>query len=169
MALSACSSDDPSTTAEDLSATADEPAGTRSFDDLSRDHVRTAVRYPETPPVGGEHSAVWQDCGFYPQPIVPEQGVHSMEHGAVWLTYRPDLPEAQIASLRQLAEGTTHVLVTAWADGLPSPVVASAWGKQLPLTSADDPKLTEFVRAFRTGPQTPEPGAPCTGGDDGMR
>ncbi|MPZ29305.1 MAG: DUF3105 domain-containing protein, partial [Micromonosporaceae bacterium] len=45
-----------------------------------------------------------------------------------------------------------------------APVVASAWGKQLPLDSADDPRLKEFVRTFAQGPQTPEPGAPCTGG-----
>jgi hypothetical protein len=46
---------------------------------------------------------------------------------------------------------------------LSTPVVASAWGKQLRLKSVDDPKLQEFIRAYRKGPQTPEPGAPCTG------
>jgi hypothetical protein len=29
---------------------------------------------------------------------------------------------------------------------------------------ADDLDLERFVRAFRCGPQTPEPGAACTGG-----
>lgn len=66
------------------------------------------------------------------------------------------------------AERTTYLLVTPWVGGLPSAVVASAWGKQLALPSADDPRIAEFVRAFRAGPQTPEPGAPCTGGDRSM-
>jgi hypothetical protein len=43
-------------------------------------------------------------------------------------------------------------------------VVASAWGKQLRLEGADDPDLEQFVRAYQRGPQTPEPGAACTGG-----
>jgi hypothetical protein len=50
--------------------------------------------------------------------------------------------------------------------GLPAPVVASAWGKQLKLTGADDPRLAAFIREYRQGPQTPEPGAACTGGLD---
>jgi hypothetical protein len=32
------------------------------------------------------------------------------------------------------------------------------------LDSTEDPRLEQFVSAFRQGPQTPEPGAPCMGG-----
>lgn len=145
------------------------PAGTRTFEDLSRQHVPGSVSYPQTPPVGGDHNRVWQDCGFYREPITTEKGVHTMEHGGVWVTYRPDLPAEQVAALQRLAEGQTYVLVSPWQDGLPAPVVASAWGRQLTLSSASDPTLADFVRAFRQGPQTPEPGAPCTGGESGMR
>ena len=145
------------------------PPGTRTFDDLSRQHVPGSVNYPQTPPVCGDHDRIWQDCGFYDGPIVTEMGVHSMEHEAVWLTYRPDLPAEQIDSLEQLAEEQTYILASPWPDGLPTPVVASAWGRQLTLASTGDPKLTDFVRAFRQGPQTPEPGAACTGGETGMR
>ena len=38
---------------------------------------------------------------------------------------------------------------------------------QLALTGADDPRLEAFVKQYRQGPQTPEPGAACTGGSDG--
>jgi hypothetical protein len=38
------------------------------------------------------------------------------------------------------------------------------WGKQLLLQSASDPRLLQFVKYFSDGPQTPEPGVPCTGG-----
>lgn len=145
------------------------PPGTRTFDDLSQEHVPGSVSYPQTPPVGGDHNPRWQSCGFYPEPIMTEKGVHSLEHGAVWITYRPDLPSEQITSLQRLGDGQTYILASAWSDGLPSPVVASAWGRQATLASADDPKLADFVRAFRQGPQTPEPGAPCTGGESGMR
>ena len=44
--------------------------------------------------------------------------------------------------------------------------MASAWGKQIELTGASDPRLDEFIKAYRQGPQTPEPGAACTGGID---
>ncbi len=59
----------------------------------------------------------------------------------------------------------TYTLLSPYPD-LPVPVVASAWGRQLRLTGADDPRLVQFVRAYRLGQQAPEPGAPCTGGVD---
>jgi hypothetical protein len=134
-----------------------------SFSGLSRNHTQQAVHYPQNPPVGGDHNPVWQNCGFYSRPIHNENGVHSMEHGTVWITYQPNLPKDQVDRLAAIARGQTYVLVTPY-PGLPAPVVASAWGKQEWLHSATDPKLAEFVSSFRQGPQTPEPGAACTNG-----
>jgi putative peptide zinc metalloprotease protein len=139
------------------------PAGVQSFQVTQRDHVQTPVIYSETPPVGGNHAPVWQNCGFYAEDIENEHGVHSMEHGAVWITYRHDLPQQQVDMLRQLAQQQTYVLVSAYA-GLGAPVVASAWDHQLVLDSAADPRLSQFVRAFRLGAQAPERGGPCLGG-----
>jgi len=89
--------------------------------------------------------------------------VHSIEHGAVWITYQPDLNQDEVERMRDLAQNESYVLVSPY-PGLDSPVVASAWGKQLRLESAEDPDLERFVNAFSQGPQTPEPGAACTGG-----
>jgi hypothetical protein len=126
-------------------------------------HTESDVDYAQTPPAGGEHSAVWQNCGFYAEPIRDENAVHSLEHGAVWITYSPDIPQDEVELLRDLAQSQTYVLVSPY-EGLPSPVVASAWGRQLTLESAENPDLERFIRAYRQGPQTPEPGAACTGG-----
>lgn len=137
--------------------------GVESFTITERNHVQVPVTYQQTPPVGGNHAPVWQNCGSYDAPISSEQAVHSMEHGAVWVTYRPDLDSGQGEALRQLARRQTFIISSPF-PGLPAPVVASAWGRQLRLESADDPRLQQFLRRFRIGPQTPEPGAPCTGG-----
>lgn len=139
------------------------PEGVESFDITSREHVQGAVSYEQSVPVGGAHNPVWQNCGFYSSPVHNENAVHSMEHGAVWITYQPDLPSDQVEVLRNLAHDNSYVLVSPFPDS-PAPVVASAWGKQLQLDSATDPRLEQFVSAFREGPQTPEPGAPCTNG-----
>lgn len=137
--------------------------GLQSFSGLSQDHVQTTVDYPQTPPAGGPHAPAWQNCGYYDAPIGSENGVHSLEHGAVWITYRPDLSTEQVEALRALTRSQTYVLVSPFPE-LPSPVVASAWGRQVQLESASDPRLDAFVRAFRQGPQTPEPGAVCNRG-----
>lgn len=149
-------------------ASPEPPPGVDVFDDLSREHVEGGVDYDRSPPVGGPHAPVWQNCGFYDEPVPEERAVHSMEHGAVWITYRPDLPEADVERLRDLATGDAgpgegYVLVSEY-PGQPAPVVATAWGRQLQLPSASDPHLDQFIAAFVQGPQTPEPGAPCSGG-----
>lgn len=140
------------------------PEGVKSFQISDRPrHVEEDVAYAQTPPVGGDHSPVWQNCGFYEAPVDDEPAVHSMEHGAVWITYQPDLPHEQVERLRDLAQSQTHVLVSPYPD-LPAAVVASAWERQLRLDSASDPRLERFVRAFQLGSQAPESGAPCTDG-----
>jgi hypothetical protein len=120
------------------------------------------VTYPQRPPVGGRHFPAWQNCGFYSAPIRDEHGVHSLEHGAIWITYRPGLPHRQLETLRELA-GERHVLVTPYR-GLDRPVVASSWGRQLRLRAADDARLERFVRAYRLSSAAPESGGACTGG-----
>ena len=135
--------------------------GVEQFEDLSTDHVEGTVEYPQTPPVGGEHNARWLACDVYDEEVPPEAAVHSLEHGAVWVTHAPDLPAEQVAQLAELtAVDEEYVLVTPFED-LPSPVVASAWGLQLQAESADDPRLEQFVRQYAGGGQGGEPGAPC--------
>ncbi len=92
--------------------------------------------------------------------------MHSLEHGAVWVTYRPDLPQPQIDTLTQQAATHPYELLSTY-PGLPSPVVASAWGKQLKMDSASDPQLPVFLQAYLQGKQNPEPGAACSGGAAG--
>jgi hypothetical protein len=115
------------------------------------------------PPVGGVHSPRWQNCGIYDRPVETKNAVHSMEHGAVWITYQPELPEEDVAVLSDLVRGQTYLLLTPY-PGLKSPVVLSAWGIQLEVDSVDDARVEEFIGAYRLGPQTPEFGAACSGG-----
>lgn len=137
--------------------------GIATYNNLSRDHVAGKVTYPQNPPVGGSHNAVWQTCGSYSSPIANENAIHSLEHGAVWITYQPQLSDQAVTQLRTLVSGRDHTLLSPY-PGLPAPVVASAWGIQLRVSSAADPRLAQFLQKYEQGPQTPEPGATCTGG-----
>jgi hypothetical protein len=143
-------------------------AGVQSFSGLARTHVQGKVSYPQTPPDGGPHAPVWLNCGIYTSPVPNENAVHSLEHGAVWVTYRPGLPSAEIATLQNLVRGEPQAArsytILSPFPGLPAPVVASAWGEQLRMTRPGDQRLGQFITTYAQGPQTPEPGAPCSGG-----
>ena len=126
-------------------------------------HAAGKLTYRETPPIGGTHNVAWQNCGIYDSPIHSEHAVHSMEHGAVWITYRPDLPADQLQRLKTLASDD-YMLLSPY-PGLPAPVVASAWNRQITLEDAGDPRLPRFITRFKNNAATtPEFGAVCFGG-----
>lgn len=130
----------------------------------SAQHTTSTVNYPVAPPAGGPHHPAWQQCGVYTSPIASEHAVHSLEHGAIWITYSSDLPQDQIDKLADITRRSTHRLLSPF-EGLESPIVLSAWGYQLRLDNADDSRLMDFILKYEQGPQTPEPGASCIGGE----
>ena len=140
----------------------DHIAGVVTYTNLARNHVTGKMSYAQNPPVGGSHNPTPLTCGIYDQPVPNENAVHSLEHGAVWITYRPDLPAGDVTTLRDLVRGHGHALLSPYL-GLPAPVVASAWGLQLKVQSARDPRLAQFLAKYESGPQDLEPGAPCIG------
>lgn len=139
--------------------------GVETVEIATANHVDTPVEYEQTPPVGGDHSSIWTNCGIYTEQLPNENTVHSMEHGAVWITYQPDLAQSEIDALTELVGDRTYVVLSPY-EGLESPIVASAWGLQLSLDSADDERLLAFLAKYVQGEQTPEPGAACSGGID---
>ncbi|GBF08124.1 hypothetical protein DAERI_230015 [Deinococcus aerius] len=142
--------------------------GVKTFDYQGGDHRSGALVYAQTPPAGGPHNPIWQNCGVYDKPLYNEYAVHSLEHGAVWITYRPDLDAQGVAALKGLVDGRPYTLLSPY-EGLPSPVVVSAWNAQLAVDSPTDGRLKAFLDKYEQGPTAPERGASCSGGYGGTR
>jgi hypothetical protein len=115
------------------------------------------------------------NCGIYGKPVPNELAVHNLEHGAIWISYQPSLPQSEVSKLRAFVEKQTLVTPPGGSPsrymdltpypGLSSPIVISSWGFQLKVTSPADARLQQFVNKFRASARyTPEYGAPCTGG-----
>lgn len=139
------------------------PSATHVTRDIPYETASAVAEGKLLPPTGGDHDPVVQNCGYYAEPVRSENALHSLEHGAVWVTYRPGLADAQVATLRDLAEANPYLLVSPF-DELAADVVATAWGVQFELDSAQDERLKPFLQRYLQGEQTPEPGAPCEGG-----
>jgi hypothetical protein len=120
------------------------------------------IVYGHEPAVGGLHDAASLECGFYDEPVREENVGHSLEHGAVWLSFAPDLSADDVAVIEQLVNDNDEVLAAPYEDLEPGvAVVATSWARQLTLESVDDPRLAEFVAQYENGDQHPEPGVPC--------
>lgn len=146
---------------------ANEPAkiqGVVTFNRQPRGHDPSVkIVAADLPPAGGMHHDMFQNCGIYVSPIETEKAVHSMEHGAVWITYQDGLSEAGIATLRRTVADQQYLLLSPY-PGQRSPIVLTSWGVQLELDSVHDERFDDFIARYRLGPLTPERGASCTGG-----
>ncbi|MFD4947179.1 DUF3105 domain-containing protein [Streptomyces sp. NPDC058239] len=136
---------------------------------LTRNHVTETVTYPMKPPVGGDHNPVWMNCDgeVYKKPIADMNAVHSLEHGSVWVTYTDKASAADVAKLAERVGRTPYSLMSPY-EGQAGTIMLSAWGNQVTVDSADDRRVDQFFAKFVQGPQTPEPGAACTGGLGGQ-
>ena len=131
----------------------------------SQAHESGPLTYDTTPSSGGAHNGAWTTCtgAVYPEQVPDENATHSLEHGAVWISYTPDLPEDDVQALTELVEGTDYRLLSPYPEQ-DTPISLQAWGRQLQVDSADDPRIETFLNEYTNGPQTPEKGATCSGG-----
>ncbi|MEV7887627.1 DUF3105 domain-containing protein [Streptomyces sp. NPDC002817] len=132
---------------------------------LSQTHVTKTVKYPMTPPAGGDHDARWMNCNgdVYTKELNNMNAVHSLEHGSVWVTYTSKAKKADIEALSAKVKKTPYTLMSPY-EGQAAPIMLTAWGHQRTVTSASDPNVDKFFETYVQGEQTPEKGATCTGG-----
>jgi hypothetical protein len=117
----------------------------------SRNHRQGHLDYQgKKPPSGGDHNPVPLTCGFYEQQPPAENAVHSLEHGAVWIAFDPSTATADVNVLRAFAK-QDHVIVSPYA------------GMTAPITLVTDPRLKQFVDAYRNASTAPEQGGACRG------
>jgi hypothetical protein len=140
---------------------------TKYYDYVGGDHTEDPVRYAQVPPAGGPHDPTWDDCGVYDAPVRNENAVHDLEHGTVWITYRPDLSPDDVQKLSDALDTVKsgRIMLSPY-PGLPAPVVVTVWNAQLDLKGADDTRLPIFLDFYGDGHTGPEAAfASCEGGE----
>lgn len=128
-------------------------------------HRNGAIQYTVQPPPAGPHNGVPQNCmgDVYNAPIANEHAVHSLEHGAVWITYKLGLPAGDVETLAEKVRGREKIMMSP-VEGLSSNVSLQAWGYQLKVDSVDDARIDAFIKALRINASIEGPTAPCDGG-----
>ncbi len=129
----------------------------------SREHTDENVDYPTIPPAGGNHLGIWHTCGIYKVELLDEAAVHSLEHGAVWVTYKPGIAKEEIIKLTTMLSRRSKILLSPHPEQI-SPIVATAWGRRLEIESSNDLRLEKFVDFFVDGEAAPEAGITCDRG-----
>lgn len=112
----------------------------------SRNHVPegTEIRYNSNPPSAGSHYATTAHAGIYDTPPADGNLVHSLEHGAVILWYKTDLPKEEIEKLKKIFNETSGKGIMTPRQSLDVPVAVSSWGRVLKLQAIDEAQIKAF-------------------------
>ena len=145
-------------------ATAETPASYVDYKASIHITADQRVAYNRFPPVGGPHDGTWANCNgiVYDTAVRSENMVHTLEHGAVWITYNPDtITPDDLATLTALVDGQPFTTLTPY-PGLDSNISLQAWAHQLKVDSASDERVKQFITALRQNRWVyPETGATC--------
>jgi hypothetical protein len=129
--------------------------------------VGETVAYEESPPVSGRHAPSPIPCGTYGEAVPNEGLVHSLEHGAVYLLYAPDVPVPQIRQLEEIAGNyDENVLVAPYDGEMETPIAVGSWGERMDLEEVDEDAITTYIDTFAgEGPES-DTGQTCPNDSD---
>lgn len=109
----------------------------------------TQIQYNSNPPTSGPHYNNPQPAGIYDNPVPDGNLVHSMEHGAGILWYRPDLSKDTLEALKQVfdsANVSKKIMVP--RSSLDVQVALTSWGRLLKIEqfeASDSAKIKQFL------------------------
>lgn len=145
--------EDPTKAAE----VSQEVAGVEVFDIVSRDHIAQGTQgsgYNSNPPSSGPH---WQGPaknGFYDSALPDEQLIHNLEHGHIWIAYKPDVGDEIKNKLKEIVQKEDWKLVVASREVNDTKIAFVAWGRVLKMDEPDYAKAEDFIRTYRNrGPE----------------
>lgn len=123
-------------------------------------HVATAaeLQIPEgVPPAGGPHFINPLPGGVYNEAVDDGRVIHSLEHGLIWITYKPDaVSESQLKALKDLADDRSRDVLLSPRPQNKDAVVVTSWGRRLILKAGDTDAIKDFISTNLN--RSPEPG-----------
>lgn len=108
------------------------------------------------PPGGGVHSPSASRAGAYTVENAPDDGqvVHSLEHGYIAISYRPELAAGDLSALREIADAHEDDVLLLPRAGLDVAVAATAWHRRLLCGTPEPASVRRFVEAYKgKGPE----------------
>lgn len=135
--------------------------GTQDYEIVGRNHITQGTLgsgYNSNPPSSGPHWPAAAKNGAYENPLPDEQLIHDLEHGYVWISYKPDISQDVKNQLKEIVEKDDWKVVLCPREKNDSQIALVSWGRVLKLDQFDAVKVKDFVRTYRNrGPEkTPE-------------
>lgn len=123
----------------------------QTYENLGAEHITDGstehAPYNSNPPTSGPHwpqPAVW---GIYKQKQPDERLIHNLEHGGIWISYKPDVSAETITLLEDFAKRYKKVIVEPREENT-APIALAAWTHMQTLDSYDERTIIKFIEAY---------------------
>ena len=119
----------------------------------------TDVSHESNPPTSGSH---WPDPlreGIYDEEKPDEALIHGLEHGDVWVSYKPSIAQSAIDRLKEILEGKPKVILTP-REANDTDIALAAWQRLDTFNlnedgTFDEERILTFIRRYRDkGPES---------------
>lgn len=123
-------------------------------------HSNTSTYGGDEPPTSGEHANTLAK-GIYKEEIADVNVLHNLEHGGVYISYRPDISKEDIKKIEQLFSVPSSrekfnpaKAVVAPRSANKANIVISSWNRSETFTTFDEMALYEYyVLNFNKSPE----------------
>lgn len=116
----------------------------------------TAFEYNSNPPTSGPHHASPAEWGIYNEEIHDQILIHNLEHGGIWISYKPGIDSAVIAKLEAITKEFGRKVIMAPRSANDSDIAFAAWNHLDKFSAAEfsEERIREFIKAYRNrGPE----------------
>lgn len=126
--------------------------------DQGREHVSPghAHEYNSNPPTSGPHFARPEEWGAYREERPDEVLIHNLEHGGIWISYKPGIPEETIKKLEGFYERYGRKIIVTPRAKNDADIAIVAWTRldTFSVSEYSDERVNRFIEVFRNkGPE----------------
>lgn len=126
--------------------------------DEGREHVGSGHghEYHSNPPTSGPHFANPADWGVYDKELPDETLIHNLEHGGIWISYKPEILGETRKKLEHFYETYGRKIIVTPRARNDADIALAAWGRldTFGVSDYSDERVEQFIKAFRNkGPE----------------
>ena len=128
------------------------------FENQGQEHIAQGSTdhppYNSNPPTSGWHWPQPANWGAYDSTIPDEQLIHNLEHGGIWISYKPGMVDQDtVNKLKDFANRYPLIIVEP-REANTSAISLAAWTRLQNLDAYDERAILEFIDAFHNeGPE----------------
>lgn len=129
------------------------------YTEVSRDHIplndQNPRGYNSNPPTSGPHFASPANWGVYDYEVRDEIFLHNLEHGGIWISYKPSVSQGVVDDLKKIAGDMNTKIVVGPRSQNDTDIAVAAWTRLLkfnvsgqPLTESQKNDIKNFIGSF---------------------